>query len=62
MLILIYKLFLFKAKDLANRRTDMVLLYSEANYRSREGFRLFSALLYSFDIEPLAIKIVLKVQ
>ena len=26
------------ALDLANRRTDIVLLYTETSYRSREGF------------------------
>ena len=30
----------FVAKYLTNRRTDMVLLYSEASYRSRDGFRV----------------------
>ena len=39
-LILLYKVssFLSVAKDLANRWTDIVLLNSEASYRSREGF------------------------
>ena len=37
--ILLYKvvIFLSVAKDLANYWTDMVLLFSEAFYRSREG-------------------------
>ena len=38
------KLFLSVAKDLANRPTDMVLLYSEASYRIWDGFRLFDFL------------------
>ncbi len=37
----LYPIFLFVAKDLVNRLTDMVLLYSEASDRSREGFCLF---------------------
>ena len=41
------------AKDLANRWTNMLLLYIEASYRSRDSFRLF-ALPYPFEwIEPL---------
>ncbi len=32
--------FLSVAKDLANRWTNMVLPYSEATYRSWDGFRL----------------------
>ena len=42
--ILLYKVvsvFLSVPKDLANRWTDIVLLYSEASYRFWEGFKLF---------------------
>ena len=42
--ILLYKVisfFLCVAKDLTNHPNDMVLLYNEASYRSRDGFRLF---------------------
>ncbi len=28
-------------KDLADRKTDIILLYSEPSYRSKECFRLF---------------------
>ena len=38
-ILLFYKvvgLFLSEAKDLANQRTNMVLLYSEASYMSRD--------------------------
>ena len=34
-------IFLSVEKDLANRWTDMVLLYSKASHRSRDSFRLF---------------------
>ena len=51
MSILLYKvvsIFLSVAKDLANRLTDMVLIYSEASNRSFDGFRLFY--LYTFKV------------
>ena len=41
--LVLYKVvrFLAVAKDLTNRWTDMVLLKSEASYRSYDGFTLF---------------------
>ena len=53
--ILLYKVvsfFLSVAKDLSYRRSDMVLLYSGASYRSWDGFRLFFFNI-PLNIEPL---------
>ena len=51
--ILLYKVirfFMSVVRDLANRLTDMVLLYNEASYRSMWGFRLFIFLKVSLGM------------